>query len=139
MIIIVVTIHASCALPSQLCAHHDDTSTHVDCSALFKADYKESSHTCPLTLPLHITWQRVERVSKLGWWRGLVADDGQWERALSFSLSWCCPWSSRCMECLQEQLMDLAAKTIELTLGDSRRWKPRAERHQLHSKSCCRL
>ena len=51
---------------SQLCAHHDDTSTHVHCSALFKTDFKASSHTCPLTLQFHSTWLRVERVSKLG-------------------------------------------------------------------------
>ena len=71
------------------CAHHDDTSTHVNSSALFKTDYK-SSHTCPITLQLHITGHRVEHVSKLGWLRNLVADEGKWERALSFSLLWCC-------------------------------------------------
>ena len=115
MIIIIFIISLLCTLLSHLCAHHDDTSTHVDCSALFKTDYKESSRTCPPTLQLHITLHCVERVSKLGWWRSLVADDGQWERALSFSLSWCLSLSSPSMESLQEQLMDLAAKNIELT------------------------
>ena len=43
-------------------------------------------------------------------------------------------WSAR-MEGLQDQLMELAAKNIELT--DSRRLK-RVQRHQLHSK-CRRL
>ena len=32
-------------LSKQLCAHHDDTSTHVDCSALCNTDYRESAHT----------------------------------------------------------------------------------------------
>ena len=44
-------------LPSQLCAHYDDTSTHLDCSAMFKTDRKKSSHTCPLTLQLRITYR----------------------------------------------------------------------------------
>ena len=80
-----------CTLPSQACAHHVDTSTRVDCSALFKTYCEEPSHICPLTLPLRITWHCVDRVSKHGWWWSLVADDGQWERALSSLLSWCCP------------------------------------------------
>ena len=72
------------------CVHilmsHRHMLTVVPCSRLTT----KSHHTCPLTLQLHITWHRVERVSKLGWWRSLVADDGQWERALSLSpLSWC--------------------------------------------------
>ena len=67
--------------------------------------------TCPLTQQLHITCHCVERVSKFGWYRSMVAYDGQWERVLSLVLS----GSSASMQGLQEQLMELAASNIVLT------------------------
>ena len=53
-----VHFHHSCV------AHHDETSTRVDCSALFKTD-QESAHTCPLTLQLRITRHCVGMGGKL--------------------------------------------------------------------------
>ena len=66
---------------------------------------------CPLTQQLHITCHCVERVSKFGWYRSLVAYDGQWESLLSVVLS----GSSASMQGLQEQLMELAASNIVVT------------------------